>query len=102
MELDFTPESVRQLEVHCDDVEFALPGGMSEENIERLCRIWGSYLGEVVRRRRGGSWMRDANHQPALQLDKETLYPHQHVRRRLLEGKQHNLWTYLQNVLQES
>lgn len=98
VELDFTPASIEQLESIIDDVEFTLRGGKSEENIELLTRVWGAYLGEVIRRHHNGEWIeKDAS--PAVQIPNTTLSTHDQVRQRLTVGAGHNLVKYCQDLI---
>ena len=90
-------DSVNQLDPLCDDVQFALRDGMSDENIELLTRIWGAYLGEVIRRSAGGEWGETAD-AVTLTCGALTLTPHAQIRRRLLEGKQHDLCKFTESI----
>ena len=99
-ELDLSPESVEELELQFDLVEYAIKGGKSPENIELLTRIWGSYLGEVMRRL-GGEWVQEESEgtrRLAIRGKNQMLYPHDQVRQRLTGGVQHNVWAYFQQV----
>jgi hypothetical protein len=101
VELDFSVISLEELESQADSIDYALEGGRSDENIELLTRIWGSYLGEVLRRNGCGEWVReeaDGGSRVALQGPHETVYPHEQMRRRLTEGPDHNLAAYFQQV----
>ena len=102
VELNFSDDSVRQLEEQFDAIDYALSGGMSHENIQLLKRVWGSYLGETIRRRYGGQWNLVSNDEgeevPALTHQGKLLFPHQQVSRRLTDGDQHSIWEYYQNL----
>jgi hypothetical protein len=95
-ELDFSESSVEELETLFDQVRFAWPGGNSPETIEQLTQLWGAYLGEVIRRHCGGQWIEREGGAVALQGEKTTLYPHDKVRKRLLNGPKENIWEYYQ------
>lgn len=41
LELDFSEASVDLIEANADDVEYAIKGGKSEENVAMLVRVWG-------------------------------------------------------------
>ena len=43
VELDFSAESVEELERQFDMVEYVIEGGMSEENVELLTRTCGMW-----------------------------------------------------------
>jgi hypothetical protein len=90
LELDCSPQSLRELDEQCDAVEFAIRGGKSPENVAMLTRIWGAYLGEVLRRRWGGTWSVDESG-PVLTINHQQFRPHERVKQRLLAGKQHDI-----------
>ena len=102
VELDFSDDSIRQLEEQFDAIDYALSGGMSDENIQLLKRVWGSYLGETIRRQYGGQWDLVSNDEgeevPALTRQGKSLFPHQQVSQRLTEGDQHSIWEYYQEL----
>jgi len=100
LELDFTEPGVQELEATVDSLEFAIPGGLSDENVKMLTRIWGAYIGESLRRARGGEWVEQEG-KLALASDKATTYPQEQVRRRLTEGPEHNLVEYFQQTKQQ-
>ena len=90
-------QSVSELDPLCDDVEFMLAGGKSEENIELLTRIWGAYLGELLRKQCDGQWVEDDGR--CLQIGDGQLRPHEQVRRRLTEGAEFSLPNYVEPYL---
>jgi ribosomal protein S6E (S10) len=97
VELDYSERSIEELENQFDTVEYAIKGGKSAENVEMLTRIWGSYLGEALRRHGGGQWRRettDQQNRTCLQRATKSLYPHEQVRLRLTAGSEHNVWRY--------
>jgi hypothetical protein len=99
VELDFTPQSLSELDDQFDLVEYAIPGGKSPANIDLLAKIWGAYLGEYLRRELGGEWFaQDGEDGPriGLRLAHETVFPHEQVRRRLTGGPEHNLCDYFE------
>lgn len=91
VELDFTVESLKPLDAACDDVDFAMPGGKSEENLAKLSRLWGAYVGEVLRQAHGGAWIGDSPDDAVLRIDGRTIEPAKQVRARLAEGPDHRL-----------
>jgi hypothetical protein len=101
VELDLSPDSVRELENHFDAVEYALKDGKSDENVEFLARIWGTYIGEVLRRECGGEWVREETaNGPRLALrgKNQTIYPHEQVRQRLAAGADQSIWIYYERM----
>ena len=64
-DLDYSVESVERVEQILARFHDELPSGLgkalrrgrpSEEQIEQQAKVWGGYLGEVIRRRWGGTW----------------------------------------------
>ena len=94
VELDFSTGSVKQLEGLFDDVDFTLRGGKSPENVELLTRVWGSYLGEVIRRNAGGEWVEPTEGSFLLRCENGDLDPFEQVRQRLTAGPEHNVWQF--------
>lgn len=98
VELNYSEASIQQLEGLFDDVEFTMRGGKSSENVELLTRVWGSYLGEVLRRQFDGEWIKQADGAAAVQCGDTIHDTHEQVRRRLTKGAEHNVWQYYQSV----
>ena len=96
LELDFSSQSVDELETQADTIEFALRGGKSQENIDLLSRLWGAYIGESIRKAAGGEWTRGEDDRVALKIGDQLFYPHEQLRQRLVEGNTYNLTTYFQ------
>jgi hypothetical protein len=72
-------------------------------DVDEMCKIWGSYLGEVVRRRFGGEWSIETypGKQFAtltLSVGANKLFPTMKVHRRLTQGKDENVWTFYKMV----
>src|ERR1700761_2897244 len=82
---DFSPDSIEGLEQILD--------GQAAADLEYQTRLWGSYLGEVVRREFGGEWELtahpggSASAVPALVVRGSRLYPLMKAFRRLTMGK---------------
>ncbi len=85
LELDFSETSIDYLESAVETIEYAIPAGKSEENVEMLSRIWGAYLGETLRKQCGGQWVEEAG-QPTLRGARSSAQPQEMVRKRLVEG----------------
>jgi Domain of unknown function (DUF3806) len=97
--LDFSEDSVATVERLVDDVRYSMPGGTKPENIDLLCRVWGAYIGEVFHRNTGGEWVQwkdQSGEAIAFKSGGVTVFPHDKVRKRLLDGPEHNLWDYFQ------
>jgi hypothetical protein len=105
VELDFSVHSLGELDSQFDAVEYAIRGGKSAENLRLLTRIWGAYLGEVVRRHCGGEWLEEkgnAGSRIALRLPHETTYPHEHVQRRLTAGAEHDIRVFFEKLRRQA
>jgi hypothetical protein len=89
--LDFTAESIDAL-----DEILVLVGESPELDLDFEVRLWGSYLGEVLRRRYAGSWEMTqypggAVTVPAIEVRASRLFPQMKVYRRLTVGDEEDL-----------
>jgi hypothetical protein len=96
--LDFTSESIDGL----DDI-LVLVGESPELDVDFEVRLWGSYLGEVLRRRYAGAWEMTqypggVAAVPAVDLRGSRLFPLMKVYRRLTEGEEEDLRTFFSMV----
>jgi hypothetical protein len=96
--LDFTSESIDSL----DDILVRV-GESPELDMDFEVRLWGSYLGEVLRRRYAGSWEMTqypggVAAVPAVDLRGSRLFPLMKVFRRLTEGEEEDLRTFFSMV----
>ena len=96
--LDFTAESIDSL----DDILVRV-GESPELDMDFEVRLWGSYLGEVLRRRYAGSWEMTqypggVAAVPAVELRGSRLFPLMKVFRRLTEGEEEDLRTFFSMV----
>jgi len=87
--LDFTSESIDALD------EILVRVGESPE-LEFEVRLWGSYLGEVLRRRYAGTWEMTqypggTMAVPAIEVRASRLFPLMKVYRRLTQGDEEDL-----------
>ena len=89
--LDFTSESIDGL-----DEILVLVGESPELDVDFEARLWGSYLGEVLRRRYAGSWEMTQYHGgamavPSIDVRGSRLFPMMKVYRRLTVGDEEDL-----------
>ena len=89
--LDFSAESIDGL----DDI-LVLVGESPELDVDFESRLWGSYLGEVLRRRYAGSWEMTQYPGgvvavPAVEVRGSRLFPLMKVYRRLTVGEEEDL-----------
>ena len=101
--LDYSENSLMELEAIVAQLALDLPNGAPAEELAEMCKMWGSYFGEVVRRRFGGDWSIDTY--PGKQFATLTLtvagnklFPSMKVHRRLTAGDADNLWTFYKMV----
>jgi hypothetical protein len=96
--LDFSSESIDGL----DDILVQV-GESPELDVEFEVRLWGSYLGEVLRRRYAGSWEMTqypggVAAVPAVEVRGSRLFPLMKVHRRLTMGAEEDLRSFYSMV----
>jgi hypothetical protein len=96
--LDFTADSINTL-----DEILVLLGESPEIDLDYESRLWGSYLGEVLRQRYAGSWEMTqypgAEHAaPAVDVRGSRLFPLMKVYRRLTDGEEEDLRSFYSMV----
>ena len=96
--LDFSSESIDGL-----DEILVMVGESPELDLDFEVRLWGSYLGEVLRRRYAGVWEMTqypggVAAVPAVDLRGSRLFPLMKVFRRLTEGEEEDLRTFYSMV----
>jgi hypothetical protein len=96
--LDFTSESIDAL-----DEILVVVGETPELDLDFEVRLWGSYLGEVLRRRYAGTW--EMTHYPggvvavpAVEVRASRLFPLMKVYRRLTVGDEEDLRAFYSMV----
>jgi len=109
--LDYSENSLQQVEsilgqLH-NDLHHAPPANRPAppptDQMEMMCKLWGGYFGEVVRRRWGGEWTIETY--PGgnfatltLTLPAGKIFPSIKVYRRLTEGEGDNVWKFYQSM----
>jgi hypothetical protein len=96
--LDFTSDSIDVL-----DEILVLVSESPERDLDFEVRLWGSYLGEVLRRRYAGSWEMtqypgDAIAVPAVEVRGSRIFPLLKVHRRLTMGQEDDLRSFFSLV----
>ena len=96
--LDFSAESIDAL-----DEILVLVGESPERDLDFEVRLWGSYLGEVLRRRYAGTWEMTqypggVAAVPAVEVRGSRLFPLMKVYRRLTEGAEEDLRAFYSMV----
>src|SRR5579863_3489809 len=97
-ELDFSADSIDRL----DDI-LVLVGETPDLDLDFEVRLWGSYLGEVLRRRYNGSWEMTpypggAVAVPSIDVRGSHLFPLIKVYRRLTQGEEEDLGTFVSMI----
>lgn len=100
--LDYSESSVESVETILSTLAGSLSSSDSDE-LERQVKLWGAYLGEVVRRQRDGAWDLVSYPGriaavPAMVVARSQLYPLMKVYRRLTMGEAENVWKFYERI----
>jgi hypothetical protein len=103
---DYTESSLQQLESILQQVDARYQQALVSATplnipIENTVRVWGSYLGEVIRRDFGGDWIVDQK-AVYLKLGNKKLSPLGQVRSRIIDGPLFNIETYYKKIKSEN
>ncbi|HEV2991857.1 MAG TPA: hypothetical protein VG759_25700 [Candidatus Angelobacter sp.] len=102
--LDYTENSVMEVEVILAQFANDLASGKPPAGeMDEMCKLWGSYLGEVVRRRFGGEWGIETYPGKefatlTLNVGGNKLFPSMKIHRRLTVGENDNVWTFYKMI----
>lgn len=102
--LDFTQDSLDGVErllgkMH-NHYKFAAPGtGPSEEQLASTSRLWGIYIGEVIRRHYGGQWLQGQDGALTLSIGEAQVSPIAKARKRIVDGPTENIRYYFSSML---
>jgi hypothetical protein len=103
-QLDYTENSLMEVEVILSQLaRGSTVAQISAEDVGEMCKMWGSYLGEVVRRRFGGEWSVETypGKQFAtltLSVGANKLFPTMKIHRRLTQGEEDSVWSFYKMV----
>jgi hypothetical protein len=112
-ELDYSVESIERVEQILARFHEELPTGLgkalrrgpSDEQIEQQAKVWGGYLGEVIRRRWGGTWTIPADGPMAnalcLDIDGTLISPPGKAYKRIIDGPEDNVSYYVAVLAQD-
>ncbi|HEX6810646.1 MAG TPA: hypothetical protein VF384_03385 [Planctomycetota bacterium] len=113
--LDFSPGSIEHVERILAQLHSSLPKGFlgklrrrgpTQQDILKMAKMYGGYIGEVVRRAGGGEWTFDTEIAPGeriLCLSKEgqRVWPVAKVHKRITAGSGDDVWLYVRMVMQD-
>jgi hypothetical protein len=103
-QLDFSENSLMEVETILDQLSRDMPAAQpSSDELNEICKTWGSYFGEVVRRRYGGEWSIETypGKQFAtltLSINGNKIFPSMKIHRRLVQGQAENIWSFYKMV----
>ena len=100
--LDFSEESIKIVESILGQLHSEKKNAKASpqpEVINRVCHIYGAYIGEVMRRNIGGEWILDdklARGQkiPAMRKGQMQTSPFAKVYKRIMNGPEDDVWFY--------
>ena len=108
--LDFSVESIEQIEKLANRLFYTRPKSFigklfrkqpSDNDVQMVCKMLGSYLGEVYRQHKGGEWQINHEHQAIGLLDGETwIFPLAKVFKRITNGKKDDLNLYFAEIFE--
>ena len=109
--LDYANASVERVEFMAEQLVQARPKGFigkllrktpSEEEVEKVCKMLGGYIGEVYRRTKGGDWGINQEFQAlGVSQGENWIFPPAKVHKRLTNGAEDSLWSYFGVLIQE-
>ncbi len=99
--LDFSSESLEGVERIMGALhKQAKDAALTAEHITELSKLWGIYVGEVIRRSYGGQWS-IIDGMPDLTLGGKNASPLAKVRKRIVDGPMDNLKYYFQSIMKQ-
>ena len=113
--LDYSSESIRDVEVVLESIHASLNGGLlgrlfgkgkSASYIDSMCKMYGGYVGEVFRRAGGGEWEWDTDTVPGeklicLRKGGMKVWPPTKVFKRLTAGPEDNVRDYVNVIMKD-
>jgi hypothetical protein len=109
--LDYSLSSVEQVESIAEQLYQSRPKGIigklfkkapSEEELQTVYKMLGGYIGEVLRRNKGGEWAINQEFSAiGIQCGELWVFPPAKVHKRLANGSEDNLWSYFRVVIDE-
>jgi hypothetical protein len=102
-DLDYSEDSLKKLEDILSRMKQQYADNPTQDQLDERCKMWGSYLGEVVRRRFGGTWSIETYPGKGfatltLSVGGSKLFPSMKVHRRLTQGEDDDVWAFYKMV----
>lgn len=96
IELDYSENSVEKIEQLCEMIHQQIISNQNikEENIDKVSKMIGSYLGELITKNIGGEWKLNDNKVITIRLKSFECYPIGKVYKRLKNGDEDNIEFY--------
>ncbi|MDF2922952.1 MAG: hypothetical protein K0R57_1866 [Paenibacillaceae bacterium] len=111
IELDYSEESLKLVNDILEKYYQGIPKGIkklftkgpSNEQIVQMSKVWGGYVGEVIRRNLGGEWGMSKNFENAVSLmvNSAEVYPPAKVNKRIMNGKEDDIYFYYKVLKQQ-
>lgn len=103
--LDFSEDSIRLVEQILGNLHDTMPqANPDEKRIWDFAKCFGSYVGEVYRKKHGGRWgtiTHGGQEYPGIQGPGETYFwPWARAYKRIVEGPEENVWHYYQVLIE--
>ncbi len=110
IDLDYSENSVKSVETILSNLHDAVPKGFiakltqkspSHQQIDQIAKMFGGYIGEIIKKIWGGKWKLESKAFPGQQVitlelkDGADIWPHFKCGKRLTNGPADNVWHYL-------
>ncbi len=109
--LDYSSDSVARVEDVAGRLHKKMPKGIfkllglgpSDKQLDALCKALGGYVGEVIRRQKGGAWEINEELQAiGLQLGADTwVFPPAKVHKRIINGAEDNILSFYKVAVED-
>jgi hypothetical protein len=113
--LDYSVDSIRSVEDILGKLHATLPRGFwakllgkgpTQQDVDQVCKMYGGYVGEVLRKSGGGEWMVDTEIVPGqnticLRNGDQRIWPVAKVYKRITNGDEDSVWAYGQVVMRD-
>jgi len=115
VELDYTGNSIAKIEGMAEKLYSDIPTNFiqkifnkkpNEEEIDQICKMLGGYIGETIRKMKGGEWSFNQEISPGqlvieLKVGEISIFPINKVHKRLSNGAEDNLNSFYRVMLEQ-